>query len=185
MLRKTMVLLFVTGLLVAFTNINGGQAWWTTKAIVPDNFFATGELVLTTTPTTTLFNATDLMPSDVRYAPIDIINGSRFPLLYALTTSATNPDGKRLREHLILTIKADVKDCSDKGFSASGKVLYHGPLNDANFGDPNPLQDSEDRFLDVGAKEALCFRVELPGTAESTLQKASTIAEFTFHAEQN
>jgi hypothetical protein len=184
MLRKTLALLLVAGLLVGFTNLTVGAAFWQITKPVPGNNFATGSLDITTNPASALFNAGNLLPGDKVTAPLELVNSSKFPVIYAMTTNATNPDGKRLRDFLHLTIKIGVKDCSNKGFDASGKVLHQGPLGDAHFGDGNPSFNRGDRILAAGAKTTLCFRVDLPVNAENSIQNATTTAEFVFHIEQ-
>jgi hypothetical protein len=65
-------------------------------------------------------------------------------------------------------------------------VLIAGPtaLNGASFGNPAQGAQAGDRVLAGGASELLCFQVSLPLSTNNTFQGATSLATFTFDAEQ-
>jgi hypothetical protein len=61
--------------------------------------------VLGVSPSTT-FSATDIMPGDSGSQTVTVSNTGTGDLRYAMTSSATNADGKGLRGQLALTVEA-------------------------------------------------------------------------------
>jgi hypothetical protein len=89
---------------------------------------------------------------------------------------------------LVLTLKSGVADCSATGWTASGTVLYSGPLGASAgrdiLGNPTPGDDPGDRVLAPSADEVLCVSVALPLSVTNEAQGRSTSATFTLDAEQ-
>ena len=92
---------------------------------------------------------------------------------------------------LDLTVKSGVTTCTNAGFDADGTVIYGpGDLGAGLIGGMNiignPAQGAHpgDRTLAAGAKEDLCFNVELPSSTNNTYQGLSATATFNFQAEQ-
>jgi hypothetical protein len=100
-------------------------------------------------------------------------------LRYAMTSMASDLDGKHVRDVLRLTVERRT-GCA----GAILETIYDGPLAGAAFGDPGVGSDPGDRALGGGTSETLCFRVTLPVDTDVLYQSASTTASFTFPAEQ-
>jgi hypothetical protein len=139
--------------------------------------FTTGSIDINTNPSA-LFTVLAIFPGDSGSASLTVSNGGSGQLRYAMTTAATNADGKGLRDQLQLTVLAGT--CPGGGAPLYGS----GALSGAAFG--NPLQGAQagDRTLNAGASEDLCFAWSLPGTTGDAYQAATTTATFTFSAEQ-
>jgi hypothetical protein len=56
-------------------------------------------------------------------------------------------------------------------------------LEGASFGSSAQGQDPGDQVLASGS-DVLCFKVHMPGGADNSYQAATTVATFSFHAEQ-
>jgi hypothetical protein len=141
-----------------------------------DGSWSAGTIVLGVSPSTT-FSATDIMPGDSGSQTVTVSNAGTGDLRYAMTSSATNGDGKGLRAQLTLTVEAGT--CG----STTG-TLYSGALNGAAFGDPTNGPDAGDRDLAAGGSEDLCFSWDFPLGSGNGYQGATTDATFTFDAEQ-
>ena len=141
-----------------------------------DGEWSAGSIVLGTTPTTT-FSVDDILPGDSGSQTISVENSGNGDLRYAMSTSATNADGKGLAAQLDLTIQAG--SCA-----APGATLYSGSLDGAAFGDATQGDDTGDRAVAASGNDPLCFSWSFPGTSGNTYQLASTTATFTFDAEQ-
>ena len=108
-------------------------------------------------------------------------------MVVAVSSTATNADGKGLKDQLVLTIKSGVTTCSNAAWGADGSVLYTGDLDGTTgvlIGDPATGADPGDRNLLAGASEVLCFNVTLPLSTGTAFQAATSTATFTFDAEQ-
>jgi hypothetical protein len=97
-----------------------------------------------------------------------------------MTTSATDPDGKALRDLMTLVIKISGTSCA----AFDGTTLYSGVIASAALGNPGVGQQTGDRQLAAAASEQLCFRAAMPTSATNAYQQAATTATFTFAAEQ-
>ena len=139
--------------------------------------FTTGTIDIATSPTA-LFTVSAAFPGDSGSATLTVSNSGTGALRYAMTTSATNADGKALRDQLQLTIKAGT--CP-----GSGTALYGaGALSSAALGDATQGSQAGDRTLAAAASEDLCFLWSLPSATGNAYQNATTTATFTFAAEQ-
>src|SRR3989304_4827517 len=94
-------------------------------ASVPGNTFSTGNVDISTSPTSALVTFSDMMPGDVVTAPLTVTNAGGGQLRYAVTSTTTEDT---LAAQLDLTIKSGVTTCTNGGFGASGSVLY-GPAD--------------------------------------------------------
>jgi hypothetical protein len=130
-----------------------------TNSAAADGAWSTGTIVLGVSPTTTVANAGT---GDLRYA---------------MTSAATNADGKGLAAQLDLTIEAG--SCA-----GPGATLYSGSLDGASFGDNTTGSDPGDRDVLAGDTDPLCFSWSFPLTSGDGYQDAATDATFTFDAEQ-
>ncbi|MDQ4096689.1 MAG: CalY family protein [Actinomycetota bacterium] len=122
----------------------------------------------------------NIKPGDVKYAPLTVTNSGTLNLSYTMTTSATNPDTKELRDTLALEARTVANeaacDSGGSGFNASTTtVIPSGALSAAAI---------SARTLSAGASEVLCFKVALPSSAGDALQGATTVATFSFTGTQ-
>ena len=154
-----------------------------------DADFTTGTIILDAAKIDALvLTTTGLMPNDTVTDDVVVENDGTAQLRYAMTTSSTNADGKNLRSVLTLTVKTiDVSDpgtpCDD--FDGTD-TLYDGVFgaSTAAIGSPAAGDQGDDRTLNAGANETLCFRVHLPDTTGNAFQGAAMTTTFTFDAEQ-
>jgi hypothetical protein len=137
--------------------------------------FTTGTIDIVTNPST-LFTVTNMMPGDVRTAVLTVQNNGSGQFRYAMTSTATNTDGKGLRSQLQLDLYPNA--------TCTGATIYSDVLFGAGFGNPAQGNDAGDRVLNGATSEQLCFSVTLPLATPNTFQAATTTATFTFDAEQ-
>ncbi len=152
------------------------------------NSFTTGTLVLGLTPTTALFAVANMAPGDTVSKPLTVSNTGTLGLRYAVTGSATDPDGKTLRGQLQFTVYSGVTaaNCT-AGALGAGTVLYGPGTLGASapvFGNPAQGNQAGDRSLAAAANEQLCFVATLPLATGNAFQNATTTVSFTFDAEQ-
>lgn len=188
MVKKILFTLIAIGLLSAVSGL-GGLAVFTDQETVDSNTFTTGTIDISTNPTTALVSFSNMAPGDSVTDDLVVSNDGSLELRYAISSSATDTDGKGLKDQLDLTIKTiDVTTPGTPCDDFDGTELYTGDLDDGAtgylVGDPTTGADTGDRVLAASASETLCFRVELPLTTDDTYQDATTTATFTFDAEQ-
>jgi predicted ribosomally synthesized peptide with SipW-like signal peptide len=172
--------LLVAGVVAASLGV-ASNAIWTDSQDVDANVFSTGTIDISTNPTTALVTFTNMAPGDSTTQGLTVTNGGTLALRYAMTTAATNTDGKGLKDQLVLTIKTKTANpCS----TFDGTQLYTGALSSGAIGNPAQGGQSGDRTLAASANEVLCFKVELPSSTGNAFQNATTTATFTFAAEQ-
>jgi hypothetical protein len=107
---------------------------------------------------------------------LTVENEGSVALTYTMSTSATDPDSKGLRDQLTLVIRemdTDTAGCAN----FNGTQLYSGALSGGAI--------SSERTLAASASEVLCFRVNLDLSTGNAFQGATTAATFTFSAEQD
>lgn len=171
-----------------------GAPWAVTHAIFSDtasagsNTFTTGTVDLSLSPATAVVGYANMAPGDATTASLVVTDGGTLELRYAISASATNPDGLGLKDQLALTIKTiDVTTPGSPCSDFDGTQLYAGDLDGttgALVGASTQGADPGDRVLAASGSETLCFRVSLPPTTGDAYQGASTTASFTFDAEQ-
>ncbi len=157
-------------------------ALFTDDATVDANSFTAGTIVLATSPASTLFSVSGMLPGDTSYGQLTVSNGGTGELRYAMTTSTTDPDSKALADALTLEIREKAAGSCSADFTGT-VVLSSTVLSGAAFGDVTAGQDAGDRVLASSASEDLCFKVSLPDVGNA-YQAATTTATFTFSAEQ-
>lgn len=149
---------------VAVVSVSAGMmsmALFTDDAIVDNNAFTTGTIDLSTSPASALFNVATMMPADATYGQLVVSNDGSAQLRYAMTTSATDPDGKALEDVVTIEIREKAAGTCSADFTGT-VVLGSTALSAASFGDATAGQDSGDRVLSTGATENLCFMASLP-----------------------
>jgi hypothetical protein len=150
--------------------------------------FTAGTVALTTSPTTALLTYAAMQPGASVTNSITVTNTGSSQLRYAISSTATNADGKGLKDQLVLTVKT--VDVSTPGVPCDdfdGTQLYSGDLDSTAgklVGDNTQGSQAGDRTLNASANEVLCFRASLPLSTSTAYQGATTTATFTFDAEQ-
>ncbi|MGE3857475.1 MAG: TasA family protein [Dehalococcoidia bacterium] len=146
------------------------------------NVFGSGTVVIDGSPGSAAVTLANMAPGDSVISPLIITNNGTLPMRYAMSTAATNADGKGLSGQLELTIRIKTGAlCS----AEDGAILY-GPASLALGAIGSNAQGAQagDRTLNAGVNETLCFKVQLPLATGNAFQNASTTATFTFDAEQ-
>ena len=187
MTKRVLAVLLAIGILGLLSGI-AGLAVFTDQETIDANVFGTGDIDLTTAPTTALVTFANMAPGDSVTDDVVVANAGSMALRYAISSSATNADALGLKDALTLTIKTiDVTTPGTPCDDFDGTQLYTGDLDDGAsgllVGDPAQGADPDDRAIATGNNETLCFFVELPIGATGP-QGASTTATFTFDAEQ-
>jgi hypothetical protein len=186
MTKYLLVGILVLGLLGGLSAL-AGLAVFTDQAIIDANAFDTGDVEISTAPTTALVTFANMLPGDSVTDDVVVTNSGDVQLRYAITGSATNADGLGLKDALTLTIKTiDVTTPGTPCDDFDGTQLYTGDLDStagALVGSSAQGAQAGDRTLDAAANETLCFRVELALSATGP-EAAATTATFTFSAEQ-
>lgn len=138
--------------------------------------FTTGTIDISLNPTA-LFSATGIMPGSTGSATLRVTNGGTADLRYAVTSTATNLDGKNLATTLQMAVRPGA--CP-----SVAATIYNGNVGTVAWGSVVAGPQAGDRALTAGAFEDLCFTWSLAGTTGNGLQGATTTATFTFSAEQ-
>ncbi len=121
-----------------------------------------------------------MMPGDVAADSLTIVNNGTATLRYAMTTVATNALGGQLT----VAVRAEDAGGGCAAFTGAVIVAAGTVLNGAALGNPAQGAQAGDRTLAGGASEVLCFRVTLPLSTNNTFQAATSLATFSFAAEQ-
>ncbi|HJR19549.1 MAG TPA: TasA family protein [Actinomycetota bacterium] len=180
-MRKIWIALLAVGVVA-------GAPWALTHAIFTDsqavgsNAFSTGNVDISSSPTSALVSFSAMAPGDKVTAPITISNAGSLELRYAMTTSISG--STTLSDGLTLAIKSGVTTCTNNGFGTDGSSVYSGSLTAGAIGDATQGSQGGDRTLNASGSEILCFQVSLPISAADSLQGLSATATFTFSAEQ-
>ena len=188
-LRRRLAATALALLLFASLMTVGVLAVFTDSENVGANAFSTGAIDITTTPTTALVSFTSMMPGDSVTDDIVVTNAAGSQAArYAVSSTATNADGKGLKDQLVLTVKTvDVTTPLAPCDNFDGTQLYTGDLDSTAgkvIGDSAQGAQAGDRALGVSASETLCFRVSLPLSTGNAFESAASTATFTFDAEQ-
>jgi hypothetical protein len=139
--------------------------------------FTTGTIDIESNPTLlTAIGA--MMPGDVASDSLTISNAGTATFRYAMSTLATNALGGQL------TVEVREEGTGCAAFTGAVVVTGGTTLNGAAFGSAVQGAQAGDRVLAGGANEVLCFRVTLPLNTLNAFQGATSVATFTFNAEQ-
>jgi Camelysin metallo-endopeptidase len=158
-------------------------ALFTDSTASAGNAFVVGTLAIGVSPSSALITLSGMVPGDSTTGTLTVSSTGNSTLRYAMTTAATNPDGKALRDQMTLVVKT--KDTNTAGCANfNGTQLFSGTLAAGAIGDPTQGAQGGDRTLAGGASEVLCFRAALPGSTGNAFAGAGTTATFTFSAEQ-
>jgi hypothetical protein len=161
---------------------------FTDSASLGGNSFTTGTVDISTSPASAVVTYSDMAPGDSTTGSLTVSNDGSLDVRYAISGSATDPDGKALKDQLVLTVKTvDVTTPGTPCDDFDGTQLYSGDLDGttgALVGSSAQGAQAGDRPLSASASEVLCLRVELPTSTGNAFQNATTTATFTFDAEQ-
>ena len=191
MLRRTHVRVAASVLLVLVL----GAAWsrdalalFTAQAAAGPTTFTSATVQLSITPAGVVLSFSGMTPGDSVTNSAVVTNSGSAALRYAITASATNADGKALKDQLVLTVKTiDATTPGTPCDDFDGTQLYTGDLDSTAgtlVGDSTQGSQEGDRTMSAAASETLCFRAALPLATGSSFEGATTTATFTFHAEQ-
>ena len=185
--RSMLVVALSVGALA--TTVTG--ALFTDSDAIAANEFATGDVDLTTSPTTSAVSMSNMAPGDTKYGSITVTNGGSLELRYALKSETTEDV---LAGQLDLTIwneTAEADTATDPTCSTTvpATTLYNadvlGTVAGSNLiGDPAQGAQIGDRTLAAATNEVLCLKVELPTDTGNTFETKTTAATFTFGSEQ-
>ncbi|MBI4321171.1 MAG: hypothetical protein HY675_21990 [Chloroflexi bacterium] len=158
------------------------------------NTFGTGNVDLSLNPSTALFTVSGIKPGDyLPLRPITVTNSGSMQLRMAMESTASNPDGKNLRNWLTLKVRHNYPVASCTGYSGGwedyGLALYlEGPIGNEPpikiFGDKAQGNQGGDIVMPPGYTDVFCFGVNLTAYVTNTVASASTTVTFTFYAEQ-
>jgi hypothetical protein len=157
------------------------------KAAGPMTFTA-GTVALSLNPNSAVVSYSTMRPGDRVTNSILVTDSGAAPLRYAISSSATNPDGKGLRDQLTLTIRT--VDATTPGVPCDnfdGTQVYSGDLDSSAgklVGDNAQGAQPGDRYLAASSNETLCLRASLPQSTGNSYAGATTTATFVFDAEQ-
>ncbi len=191
MLRRTRARIAASVLLVLLL----GTAWsrdalaaFTAQRSAGPTTVTAGTVEVSVNPTSAVVSYTGMQPGDSVTNSIVVTNSGSAALRYAMTSSATNPDTKGLKDQLVLTLKTvDATTPATPCDAFDGTQLYTGDLDSTAgklVGDSTQGSHAGDRTLTASASETLCFRATLPLATSAAYQGATTTATFTFAAEQ-
>ena len=138
--------------------------------------FDTGTIDIESNPAI-LVDVTGMMPGGGDTQALTIDNDGSAAFRYAMGAIATNALG----DELVLQVKEEGTGCANWD---GADVVTSSALDGAGFGDPTTGADGGDRVLAAASSEVLCFRVSLPLGATNASQGATSVATFTFSAEQ-
>ncbi len=161
-------------------------AVFTDSTTVPNNQFSTGTIDLTATPTPATLTLANMAPGDTMAGGITVNNAGSLALRYAVS-SLTTENFLAPQLELSVRLEASLAACTK---TSTGMPLFYdkgdlGSTAGINIvGDPTQGQQANDRVLNAGASEVLCFQVHLPLATDNTFQNKTTTATFTFQAEQ-
>lgn len=127
----------------------------------------------------------DLVPGETVHLGIAVRNEGDLPLRYTLVVlSGDGALAEALDAELRVTASGCTPEAFDDGVPLSSPGRLGGPQALRLFGDPLTGSQHGDRFLRVGQRETLCFRVSVPIDLGNSLQGRSTVQTYVFDAEQ-
>lgn len=120
-----------------------------------------------------------LAPGDDIYSAVTVDNDGSLALVYGVTYSATDPDGKALAGQLGLTLYS-APTCTADGVAGREVLAQVDALSTA----PQQIVPVDRRII-ADASEVLCVQVRVPESLGDDFQDATTDLVLTFQAEQD
>ena len=120
---KTKRLAVIGGIVVTVLGAylsTGATAFFTANGVIGTNTFTAGSLDIALTPegpAATAISYANMVPGDSVTQPVTISNVGSVNFRYSMTSVATNPDGRALKDQLVFTIKT----------ADTGEVVHHSP----------------------------------------------------------
>lgn len=118
-------------------------------------------------------------PGDVTYAPLVVSNIGTLDFTYGMATTVV-PDGNPLSEALEVTVVSGAATCDASAFAAGAVPIASGKLSALSLSG-RALSAKTSTTTD---SETLCFKAELPSTADNSLQDESSVVTLKFTATQ-
>ena len=180
-------LIFGVSVATAVTVATG--AVFTDTQSVGANSFSTGNVDISSSPTSAVVSLSGMAPGDSVTNPITVTNAGSLELRYAVQSTTTE---NTLAAQLDLTIwdEAEEGDGGTTCNSTPPATKLYGPADLGSTGATNvvgdPTQGSQagDRVVAASANEVLCIQVALPLSSGNTFQGLSTTATLDFIGEQ-
>jgi hypothetical protein len=145
-----------------------------------------GPLDLSVKPAAALFHLSDFIPGSSATRMLRAHNAGTGKLIYALSASADDTDGKSLRSQLRVTIRAVDRSGVISCDAFNGTLLYDA----IGLGVTTPLVGSSlsgyqsgDRLIGPNSSDVLCIRFTLPIDTPNQFQGAVTNISFVTDAE--
>jgi len=191
--RKRILLTLGAALAVASIGIGAVSMAVFTDTETVDATFTSGTIILDATKidALNLSLGANWVPGDSVTGSVDVENDGTNELRYSLDTSSTDgssPAGAAF--YTALTVEVRTVDattplikCDDFDGTVLQAVEFLGASN-VMFGSVSPTVGTGDRIVAAGATDVLCIQVSLPSVTDETFQGATSVATFTFNAEQ-
>jgi predicted ribosomally synthesized peptide with SipW-like signal peptide len=168
------------GLVLAFGSA-GTFAYWTDEAVAQGISFTAGTLDLELqddaddSVSFTALNISNMSPGQSVAGVLKVENAGNIAFTYTAATSASNST---------LAGALDLKVTNGSVSGSSPSATCSGSQLSGTGTKVNQNLVSTSRSLATGASEDLCLQVNMPSTAASSLQGATTTVTFTFTATQ-
>ena len=181
--RRLMIVLPLAGLLGAFLF---SSAYFSDEGVTNVAQLEAGTIEISATGSGTwVGNYDNLLPGAVVTTDVNVLNAGSAALVYSISADA---DATPAEFAAAVGVKIYVGACSGVDF-ATATPLADGTLDSLSgviLGDPAPYAQAGDRYLDAGADEDLCLRVQFVNdeTPQDTLQGATADLTLTFQATQ-
>lgn len=169
------------------TSVTG--AYFTDTDDIGSNTFATGNVSLSTTPTTNAISMSGMAPGDSQYGSITVANDGSLELRYAVKSVTTE---NVLAAQLDMTVWDEAAE-ADTGTICSTTVPATTLYTAADLGSTTGVKvigdaatgtQTGDRVVAASGSEVLCLKVALPSATGNTYESLTTTATLTFDAEQ-
>lgn len=175
--RGLFALLMAGAALISATGATMSLALFTSSPAALSADFTAGTIVLTLTPSTTLFTVGAMMPGDTVTQVLTVKNSGTGALRYALSSTFT--ETQALAHQIDVTVAPTPDTCAN-----ATAAIYSGKLFGVLFGSSAAGAQAGDRALAPGVTEYLCFTASLVKTTDNTYQGANATSTLTFSAEQ-
>lgn len=156
-------LLIISGLLLIVAGAT--YAAWTDQVTIGSNNFSTGSISISASPTSALFNATNIFPGWHETQSLVLTNDGTAPLTYLFSTTKSG-SSTSLWDSGNLLLKV--------GTTSGAGDLYDGDIKAANFSVSRPLA--------IGANETLFITVTLASETPASMENKSAGVNFIFSA---
>jgi hypothetical protein len=168
----------------------GTVAFFASATATSGNVFSAATVQVGGATVNQLVTFSGLYPGATVYGTVTVQNGGTATLRYSVsTTTATYTAlGEALQAYIRTDVSNVTTNCTDAGFSSIGAAnLYAGNLGGVAgaslnlIGDPTDSNNAANRVLGPGDSDTtLCFKIQLPLTADNTLQGKSVDVTFAF-----